>query len=113
VPLLVPTLPWVDVSMFFMLGLSKTQQNKDSIFVVVDSFSKIVHFIACNKTNDTIHIEELYIKEVMRLHNIPQSIVFNRDTMFLSHFWVTLWKKVDTKLKYSTTVIHKEMVKLR
>ena len=51
-PLLVPSLPWVDVGRDFILGLSKNQWNKDSILVVVDRFSKIAHIIACNKTSD-------------------------------------------------------------
>jgi len=76
-PLPVPTAPCVDVSMNFVLGLPKNQRNKDSIFVVVDWFSKMVHFIACNKTNDATHVKELYFKEVKTVHGIPRLIVCN------------------------------------
>ena len=102
-PLPIPTTPQVDVSVDFILGLPKTQRNKDLIFVVVDRFYKMSHFIPCNKTNDPAHISELCFREMAILHGIHRSIIFDQDTNFLSHFYITLWKKLGTKLKYSTT----------
>jgi hypothetical protein len=61
----------------------------------------MLHFIACKKTADAVNVGQLYFKEVYCLLGLPLSIVSDRDTRFLSHFWQCLWRLSSTKLDYS------------
>lgn len=82
----IPEHPWTNVSMDLVLGLPRTQCGINSVFVVIDRFLKMTHFLAYKKTMDVVHVAKIYLQEVYHLHGLPLFIVLDHDTCFLSHF---------------------------
>ena len=84
-PLAVPDRPWLDISMDFVEGLPRSQQ-KSMVFVVVDKFTKYVHFIPLAHLYTTTKVALLFIQYVFKLHGMPSTIVSNNDPVFTSKF---------------------------
>ncbi|CAD6922683.1 unnamed protein product [Tilletia controversa] len=101
-PLSAPSNPWSSVSMDFITDLPKSRSGFTAIFVVVDRFSKMVHFYPCNMDGlDALATAKLFLK-VIALHGVPDSIVSDRDPRFKSAFWQSLMKLLGVKLNISS-----------
>jgi hypothetical protein len=100
-PLELPEKPWTDISMDFITSLPLAR-NCDSIFVVVDRFSKMAHFIGTRMDVTAEDVADLFLREVVRHHGLPKRIVSDRDPKFTSKFWTSLFEYLGTSLKLST-----------
>jgi len=101
-PIDVPMKLWTSISMDFIVGLPKSE-GYTKIWVIVDRFSKMAHFMPL-KTEE--HIKELaliFLKEIWPLHELPETIISNRDTQFTSKFWMSLMQLLQVKLNVSTS----------
>ena len=101
-PLAVPERRWQQVTMDFITQLPMTKSGHDAIVVWVDKLSKMVHLVPTTTTVDAPQVAKLFMREVVRLHGVPESIVSDRDPRFTSSFWRELWKMLGTRLAMST-----------
>ena len=74
----------------------------DYLLVVIDRLTSQVHLVLTIMTVSVRGVAWLILKEVVRLHGIPESIVSDRDTKFTSIFWKELHRLMGSKLLMST-----------
>jgi hypothetical protein len=83
-PLDVPMWKWDQIARDF--GLPKAPSGKDAIWVIIDRLTKSAHFLAIKITDTLDKLAELYVREIVRLHGVPVSIVSDRDPWCTSKF---------------------------
>ena len=99
--LAVPDQPWQDISTDFVTGLPSAQ-GYDAIWVIVDRFTKQHHLIPCTTTIDGEGFAELFIKEVFRLHGLPQTVTSDRGPEFIAAFSKCPCKRLDMQPRLSS-----------
>ena len=100
-PLPIPEGVWMDISMDFIEGLPKSN-GYSVIMVVVDRLTKFAHFVAVKHPYTASTIAQLFMDNIVKLHGLPNSIVSDRDIIFVSAFWKELFKLYIVNLQLST-----------
>ncbi|XP_073225787.1 uncharacterized protein [Cicer arietinum] len=95
-PLPIPVLVWSEISMDFITCFPKSN-GFEAILVVVDRLSKYSHFIPLKHPFIVCSIAAIFVKDVVSLHRIPESILSDRDPLFVSIFWKELFKLINLR----------------
>ena len=102
----VPTHQWKDLLMDFVTGLPLSADWKgdsyDSILVIVDRLTKMVHYEPVKVIIDVPGLVEVIIDVVVRHHGLPHSIISDRGAIFTSKFWSSLCYFLGIKRRLST-----------
>ena len=101
-PLEVAKWKWEHVTMDFVTHLPRTPQRHDTVWVIVDCLTNSAHFLAIRMTFTLEEFYRLYIREIVRLHGVPVSIMSDRDPIFTTHFWKSFQKAIGTWLMMNT-----------
>ena len=95
-PLEIPEWKWEHITMDFVTHLPWTSRRHDAVWVIMDLLTKSAHFLTVWMTFTLEEFYRLYIREIVRLHVVPVSIVPNRDPRFTTHFWKSFQKAMRT-----------------
>lgn len=101
----IPDKIWEDISMDMITDLPPSKlmgRTHDSILVIIDRLSKMAHYIPISKKLTAAGLAEVFLREVIRLHGPPKSIVSDRGPIFTSAYWSTFAQWLGTKRLLST-----------
>jgi len=89
-----PERRWGMITMDFIMPLPKSEGNT-GILVVVDRLTKMVHFIAIRKEITALETAETLMRNVFKLHRLPDKIISDRGTQFAANVIQEMYKKLD------------------
>ncbi|KAJ9521153.1 hypothetical protein QJQ45_022856, partial [Haematococcus lacustris] len=101
-PLSIPGYRWESVTMDLVVKLPVGVHGYDSICVVVDRLSKMVHLIPCIEAMDAKEFAELYIDHVFKYHGLSKVTISDRGATFNNQFWIEVRKLIGVDPAFST-----------
>nr|XP_009795547.1 PREDICTED: uncharacterized protein LOC104242223 [Nicotiana sylvestris] len=73
---------WELIAINFVVGLPRTLRKYDAFWVIVDRLTKSADFIPVMTPYSSEWLPQIYIREIIRLHDVPIFILFDRGTQF-------------------------------
>ena len=101
-PLFIPSRRWSHVSLDFITDLPRTTAGHDCILVLVDSLSKMAHFIPTHKSATALDTVDLLADRLIRYHGFPDMLISDRDPRFQSEVWEQLCNRFSIKRALSS-----------
>jgi len=100
-PNAIPEKPWSHILADFITKLPLAQ-GYNTILVVCDRFSKMVHFIATTEKTSAEGLAKLFRDHVWKLHGLPESIILDRGVQFAVGIMKELNNLLGIQTKLST-----------
>ena len=96
-----PERPWTHLTVDFITKLPIVA-GKDTILVVCDRLSKMIHFVATTEETSVEGLARLFRDNVWKLHGLPESVILDRWPQFAAEFTKELNKMLEIETKLST-----------
>ena len=112
-PIKIPEWKWDQITMDFVTGLPLTQKKFDAVWIIVDRLTKSAHFLPVKIDYSLERLAELYIREIVRLHGVPTSIISDRDPRFTSRFWDSFQRAMGTRELWLKHFGHSNLLYMR
>ncbi|GJW64419.1 putative reverse transcriptase domain-containing protein [Tanacetum coccineum] len=93
----IPEWKWERITIDFVTKLPRTSSGYDTIWVIVDRLTKSAHFLPMHEDYKMDRLARLYLNEIVARHDVPISIISDRDSRFTSRFWQTMQEALGTR----------------
>ncbi|GBG59948.1 hypothetical protein CBR_g66754 [Chara braunii] len=101
-PMPIPREPGLSIAMDVTRPFPRDRLGHDGMLTVVDRLSKYARFLPCKYYSTAPELARLLHTGWICGHGVPEDIVSDRDTCFMSTFWTALMQESDTKMKPSS-----------
>ncbi len=85
-----------------LISANWKDDSYDSILVIIDRLTKMVYYIPIKVMINAPGLAEVIINVVVHHHGVPESIVTDQGSLFISKFWSLLCYFLRIKRKLST-----------